>query len=44
VARAWLSDTKRTRPTARTIRFDLVKVLIGEDARLLAIEHLQGAC
>jgi putative endonuclease len=44
VARAWLSDTTRKRPTARDIRFDLVKVLIGEESRLLAIEHLEGAC
>jgi putative endonuclease len=44
LGRAWLSDTAGTRPSARAIRFDLVKVLVGADARLLAIEHLEGAC
>jgi putative endonuclease len=44
LAFAWLHDRARRRPSARNVRFDVVRVLLGEDERLLALEHLEGAC
>ena len=43
LARAWLSDERHTRPTARTIRFDAVGVIVDERGRLLRLDHLEGA-
>jgi len=43
LALAWLSDRRRPRPRARTIRFDVLRVLVGERGRLLALDHLPGA-
>ncbi len=44
LALAWLSDPGRRRPTARNLRFDVLRVLIGEDEQPLAIEHIEAAC
>jgi putative endonuclease len=43
LAVAWLSDERRSRPTARTIRFDAVGVTVDRDGRLLRLEHLEAA-
>jgi putative endonuclease len=43
LARAWLSDERRERPTARTIRFDAVGVIIDGRGRLLRLDHLEAA-
>jgi putative endonuclease len=44
LALAWLHNCGRTRPSARNIRFDVVRVLIGEDDQPLRIEHVEAAC
>jgi putative endonuclease len=43
LAVAWLSDEDRTRPSARTIRFDAVGVLVDGRGRLVRLDHLEGA-
>ncbi len=43
LARAWLSDARHERPTARTIRFDAVGVTLDGHGRLLRLEHLEAA-
>jgi putative endonuclease len=43
LAVAWLSDERRSRPTARTIRFDALGVTVDRDGRLLRLEHLEAA-
>ena len=43
LARAWLSDQRHVRPTARTIRFDAVGVIVDERGRLLRLDHVEGA-
>ena len=43
LAVAWLSDSRRERPFARTLRFDAVGVLVDGDGRLLRLDHLEGA-
>ncbi len=43
LARAWLSDERHERPTARTIRFDAVGVVVDEHGRLLRLDHVEGA-
>jgi putative endonuclease len=43
LARAWLSDERHARPTARTIRFDAVGVIVDERGRLLRLDHVEGA-
>jgi putative endonuclease len=43
LAVAWLSDESRLRPTARTIRFDAVGVLLDREDRLLRLDHLEAA-
>ncbi len=43
LAAAWLSEETRTRPSARTIRFDAIGVIIDVRGALLEIEHLEGA-
>lgn len=43
LAVAWLSDEQRERPTARTIRFDAVGVIVDGRGRLLRLDHVEGA-
>jgi putative endonuclease len=43
VAVEWLCDGRRSRPLARDIRFDVLRVLIADGGRLLALEHVEGA-
>ncbi len=43
LAGAWLSEQKRARPSARTIRFDAIGVTVDVRGSLLEIEHLEGA-
>ena len=43
LARAWLSDERHERPTARSIRFDAVGVVLDGRGRLLHLEHLEAA-
>jgi putative endonuclease len=43
LARAWLSDDRNRRPTARTIRFDAVGVIVDQDNRLLRLDHVEAA-
>jgi putative endonuclease len=44
LALAWLCDRAQERPSARNIRFDVIKVLLAADERLVALEHVEGAC
>jgi putative endonuclease len=44
LALAWLRDPAHRRPRAHNIRFDVVRVLVAEDGRLVALEHVEGAC
>jgi putative endonuclease len=43
LAVAWLSEEKHLRPSAHTIRFDAVGVIIDGQGRLLRLDHLEGA-
>ncbi len=43
LATAWLTDQKRIRPTAHTIRFDAIGVTIDSQNRLLRLDHVEGA-
>ncbi len=43
LAVAWLSDEKRVRPSARSIRFDAVGVTVDRRDRLVCIDHIEGA-
>ena len=43
LAVAWLSDQKRIRPSARTIRFDAIGIAVDRSDRLLRIDHVEGA-
>jgi putative endonuclease len=43
LARAWLSHESQHRPTARTIRFDAVGVLVDGRGRLLRLDHIEAA-
>jgi putative endonuclease len=43
LATAWLTDEKHIRPTAHTIRFDAIGVMIDSRDRLLQLDHLEGA-
>ena len=43
LAVAWLSDEKHIRPTAHTIRFDAIGVLLDTKDRLLRLDHIEGA-
>jgi putative endonuclease len=42
LAAAWLSNAGR-RPTADTIRFDAIGVVIDSSGRLRGLEHIEGA-
>jgi putative endonuclease len=43
LAVAWLSDERHSRPTARTIRFDAVGVIVDERGGLLRLDHIEAA-
>jgi putative endonuclease len=43
LAVAWLSDERHQRPTARTVRFDAVGVILDARGRLLRLDHIEGA-
>jgi putative endonuclease len=43
LAVAWLSESRHLRPTAHTIRFDAVGVIVDGQGRLLRLDHLEGA-
>lgn len=43
LAGAWLAAEHRPRPTARTIRFDAVGVVLDEHDRLLRLDHIESA-
>jgi putative endonuclease len=43
LAGAWLAEAARTRPTAQTIRFDAIGVIVGPDGKLVALDHIEGA-
>jgi putative endonuclease len=43
LAAAWLHDHKHVRPSAHTIRFDAVGVIIDTKDRLIRLDHIEGA-
>jgi putative endonuclease len=43
LAVAWMADAKHIRPTAHTIRFDAIGVLLDTRDRLVRLDHLEGA-
>jgi putative endonuclease len=43
LAVAWLSDQARARPSARTIRFDAIGVIVDRRERLVRLDHLEAA-
>jgi putative endonuclease len=43
LAVAWLSDERQIRPTAQTIRFDAIGVIVDSKDRVLRIDHIEGA-
>ncbi len=43
LATAWLADEKHIRPTAHTIRFDAIGIVLDTRDRLVALDHLEGA-
>jgi putative endonuclease len=43
LATAWLTDETHIRPTAHTIRFDAIGVMIDSKDRLLRLDHVEGA-
>ncbi len=43
LAAAWLCQSERPRPGARTIRFDAVGVSVDGRGRLLRLEHIEAA-
>jgi putative endonuclease len=43
LARAWLSDARNERPTARTIRFDAVGVIVDARGQLVRLDHVEAA-
>lgn len=43
LATAWLTDQKHIRPTAHTIRFDAIGVMVDSQNRLLRLDHVEGA-
>ena len=43
LAIAWLGDEKRIRPTAQTLRFDAVGVILDTKDRLVRLDHIEGA-
>jgi putative endonuclease len=43
LAAAWLADREHSRPSAETIRFDAIGVVIDALGRLRRIEHIENA-
>jgi putative endonuclease len=43
LAAAWLRDRRHARPSAQSLRFDAVGVLVDSTGALLRIDHLEGA-
>jgi putative endonuclease len=43
LAAAWLREEKHIRPTAHTIRFDAIGVILDTKDRLISLEHIEGA-
>lgn len=43
LAVAWLSDEARIRPSARTIRFDAIGIVVDRRDGLVRLEHLEAA-
>ncbi len=43
LAAAWLYSESRNRPTAHSIRFDAVGVIVDEADRLVCLDHVEGA-
>jgi putative endonuclease len=43
LATAWLADEKHVRPTAHTIRFDAIGVVVDSKDRLMRLDHIEGA-
>ena len=43
LAVAWLADAGRVRPTAHTIRFDAIGVILDSKHNLVRLDHLEGA-
>ncbi|MGH2855554.1 MAG: YraN family protein [Solirubrobacteraceae bacterium] len=43
LAAAWLHRSSRERPTAHTIRFDGIGVIVDEADRLVSLDHIEGA-
>jgi putative endonuclease len=43
LAAAWLSEKRHIRPTAHTIRFDAIGVIVDTKDRLVSLDHIEGA-
>jgi putative endonuclease len=43
LAAAWLREEKHIRPTAHTIRFDAIGVILDTKNRLISLDHIEGA-
>jgi putative endonuclease len=43
LAGAWLYDKQHVRPTAQTIRFDAIGVILDTKDRLISLDHIEGA-
>ncbi len=43
LAAAWLHTSARDRPTAHTIRFDGIGVIVDEADTLVSLDHIEGA-
>ena len=43
LAAAWLREQRHARPTAETIRFDAIGVIVDPGGAPLRVEHLEGA-
>jgi putative endonuclease len=43
LAAAWLYDKQHIRPTAHTIRFDAIGVIVDRNDKLICLDHIEGA-
>jgi putative endonuclease len=43
LAAAWLYDKQHIRPTAHTIRFDAIGVIVDRKDELICLDHIEGA-
>ena len=43
LAAAWLREEKHIRPSAHTIRFDAIGVILDTKDRLISLDHIEGA-